>query len=205
MIVKIMVGPMGCNCYIVACDETRDALIIDPGGETAKIKAALRTHGLSACRIINTHGHGDHIGANGSLGLPISIHRLDAVFLEDPEKNLSSLFFFHIASPQASQLLEDGDVVEFGRARLSVIHTPGHTPGGISLKMGKDLFTGDTLFQGGIGRTDFPYGDEETLLRSIREKILVLGDDTVIHPGHGPDSTVGEERVDNPFLQRGAR
>jgi len=200
VIYKITVGPMECNCYIVACDETRESVIIDPGGDAEKIKAAIKKNSLTARSIVNTHGHGDHIGANGSFDLPIFIHRLDADFLTSPSKNLSAMFFFWISSPEAARLLEDGDTIEFGREKLSVIHTPGHTPGGICLKMGRDLFTGDTLFCGGIGRTDFPYGDEKMLMRSIKEKLLVLSDDAIIHPGHGPDSTIGEERQENPFL-----
>ena len=201
MTLKLTVGPMECNSYIVGCDKTKDAVVIDPGADAERIKSLADKKGLKIRYVINTHGHGDHIGANGAFNVPILIHGLDEDCLTDPAKNLSSMFFFNISSPKAARLLEDGDTIEFGACRLSVIHTPGHTPGSISLKMGDEVFTGDTLFRGGIGRTDLPNGDETMLLRSIRDKLMVLGDDTKIYPGHGPDSTIGEERRNNPFIK----
>ena len=200
MVFKLAVGPMACNCYVVSFDPSKHSVIIDPGADPERIKSALNKNYLTAKYIINTHGHGDHIGANAAFGLPVLIHRLDEDFLYDPSKNLSEAFMLRIRSPKASRLLEDGDRIEFGGCEMSVIHTPGHTPGGISLKMGNSLFTGDTLFAGGIGRTDLPDGDENRLMRSIKEKLLVFDDNTVIYPGHGPDSTIGDEKNGNPFL-----
>lgn len=199
-VVRLVVGPMEVNCYIVYDPFTREACVIDPGSDGAKIKKAAGKEGLKIGFIINTHGHGDHIGANGDLGVPIYIHRLDAGFLRDPKKNLSAFFFFSIKSPEASRLLEDGDSVKLGSASLGVLHTPGHTPGSISLVSGGAVFTGDTLFRECVGRTDFEYGDEGTLMKSIHEKLMPLGDETAIYPGHGEASTIGHERESNPFL-----
>lgn len=182
------------NCYLIADPKTKDACIIDPGAEPDKVKRSVLKNGLSLKFIINTHGHGDHIAANGSFDLPIYIHRLDADFLRDPSKNLSRHFFFEVKSPPASRLLEDGDTIALGGLEFRVIHTPGHTPGSITLALGSVLFTGDTLFCGGVGRTDFDYGDEDALYDAIRKKLFVLPDDTVIYPGHGSESTIGAER-----------
>jgi glyoxylase-like metal-dependent hydrolase (beta-lactamase superfamily II) len=185
---------MEANCYIVADKNTKEAAVIDPGGDGARIKRALEKHGLTLKFVINTHGHGDHIGANSNLGAPIYIHRLDGDFLSDPRKNLSQVFFFSIKSPKAERLLEEGDRITLGGLTLEVIHTPGHTPGSISLKVDGSLFTGDTLFRAGIGRTDLPDGDEGLLLKSIKEKLLVFDDATTVYPGHGDETTIGEER-----------
>lgn len=189
-----VVGPLAVNCYLVADPGTKDACIIDPGADPEKLKRAVRKNGFSLKFIINTHGHGDHIAANGSFDVPIYIHRLDADFLIDPAKNLSKHFFFTVKSPAASRILEDGDVIALGDLEFRVVHTPGHTPGSIVLALGSVLFTGDTLFCGGVGRTDFDYGDEKTLYNSIRKKIFTFPDDTVIYPGHGSGSTIGAEK-----------
>lgn len=197
---KYVVGPMEVNSYVLADPDTKDACVIDPGASPGKIKDYLEANGLNLKFIINTHGHGDHIAANGYLGVPVYIHRLDEDFLTDPAKNLSGFFGFLIKSPRAGRLLEDKDRIVLGNLSLEIIHTPGHTPGSVSIKAGDIVFTGDALFRGGIGRTDFDYGDEELLVRSIKEKLLTLDDKTVVHPGHGDSSTIGEERDSNPFL-----
>lgn len=197
---KFIVGPMEVNCYVVADPATKEAFLIDPGGDPDMIKNFLNREGLNLRFIINTHGHGDHIAANGHFDRPIYIHRLDKDFLTDSEKNLSSMFGFPIASPKAAKLLEDKEKIRLSDIELEVIHTPGHTPGSISIKIGDVIFTGDALFNGGIGRTDFSYGDEIMLMKSIREKLLVFSDATLIHPGHGDSSTIGHERQTNPFL-----
>jgi glyoxylase-like metal-dependent hydrolase (beta-lactamase superfamily II) len=197
---KFTVGPMAVNAYIVADPDTNKACLVDPGADPQTIKKFLDKNGYKLEFIINTHGHGDHIAANSYFDVPIYIHRLDKDFLTDPDKNLSSSFLFKIKSPPAQRLLEDGDVLELGSSKLKVIYTPGHTPGGISIDLGGEILTGDTLFNGGVGRTDFEYGDEKALARSIKEKLFVFEDSTVIHPGHGDSSTIGDERRSNPFL-----
>ena len=191
---RFVVGPLYVNAYLLADPKTKDACLIDPGADHKKMKDIISKNGFNLKFIINTHGHGDHIGSNGSFGVPIYIHSLDKDFLTDPKKNLSPLIMLKIISPQASRLLEDGDTIELGSLRLEVIHTPGHTPGSISLKLDDIAFTGDTLFNDGVGRTDFSYGDEDALLNSIKNKLLTLADDTVIYPGHGEPSTIGDEK-----------
>lgn len=191
---------MAVNCYVVADGASKDACIIDPGADPDRIKNFLKRESLNPKFILNTHGHGDHIAANGSFGCPIYIHRLDGIFLTDPEKNLSEMFGFPIVAPPASRLLEDKERISLSGLELEIIHTPGHTPGSISIKLGDSIFTGDALFAGGIGRTDFDYGDERVLLKSIKERLLVFGANTIIYPGHGEASTVGKEKSSNPFL-----
>ena len=196
MIIKtIVVGMMEANCYIVGDDSTKEAFIIDPGGDYKKIKKVIDTDGLEPKAVINTHGHGDHVGADGEFDLPIWIHRLDAEFLQDPSKNLSGAFGFLLKTKSASRLLEDGDILNIGKHALEVMHTPGHTPGSICLKADGVIFTGDTLFCEGIGRTDFTYGSEEDIMRSIKERLFVLDDNYVVYPGHGPSSTIGHEKI----------
>ena len=156
---KFVVGALAVNAYLLADTRTKDACLIDPGADGKKIKDFISKNGFNLKFIINTHGHGDHIGSNRDFGVPIYIHTLDKDFLTDPRKNLSPLFMRSMTSPEAGRLLEDGDVIEVGSIRLGVLHTPGHTPGSISLKSGGIVFTGDTLFDMGVGRTDFAYGD----------------------------------------------
>jgi glyoxylase-like metal-dependent hydrolase (beta-lactamase superfamily II) len=201
MLESLTVGPMAANCYIIADPASKEAAVIDPGGDPSKIRRSLKKNGLKLKFVINTHGHGDHIGANAQLGVPVYIHRLDADFLGDPKKNLSQVFLFSIKSPKAARLLEDGDAIKLGSITLEVIHTPGHTPGSICLKTDSVIFTGDTLFRAGVGRTDLPGSDESALFRSIRERLFAFGDDTVIYPGHGEPSTIGDEKRDNPFFE----
>lgn len=201
MMFKLLtVGELQVNCYILADETTRDAVIIDPGAEPEIIKGCISRNGLNPSLIINTHGHADHIGANRFFNLPIWIHELDKDFLIDTRKNLSAIFGMRVISPDAAKLIKEGDEIRIGDITLAVIHTPGHTPGSISLKVDNMVFTGDALFCEGVGRTDFPYGSEKELIESITRKILVLPNDTVVYPGHGPASTVGHEKKNNPFL-----
>ena len=190
LIKKIVVGPMESNCYLAGDEDTKEIFVIDPGGDYNKIKKIIDQAGLKPKVVINTHGHGDHIGANKEFNIPVWIHRLDADFLTDPSKNLSGAFGFFLKTKTASRLLEDGDILSVGKYKLEVIHTPGHTPGSICLKTEGVVFTGDTLFCQGIGRTDFAYGSEEDILRSIKERLFALDDDYIIYPGHGPSSTI---------------
>lgn len=202
MILKtIIVGLNQTNCYILGCDTTKKAVIIDPGADAARIKRAIKEAAVVPEFIINTHGHADHIASNKDFNLSIYIHRLDADFLKNPYKNMSASFGFHITSPAAEYLLEGGEKIKVGKLLLEIIHTPGHTPGGICIIVGADpcvcpkvVFTGDTLFKDGVGRTDLPDSSEKDLYDSINNKLLVLGDDTVVYPGHGPSSSIGLER-----------
>lgn len=206
---KIVVGEIKANCYIVGCEETKKAVIIDPGAEPEKIRKVIEEKNLKPEIIINTHGHIDHILANDAFNLPVYIHRLDVEFLKDPDKNLSAFFAVPYTCNCETKLLEDGDIIKVGKLNFTVIHTPGHTPGGICLKLslcplprwernigeGENVvFSGDTLFCNGVGRTDFTGGSEEKLFKSIREKLFILSDDTIIYPGHGPSSTIGREK-----------
>ena len=199
---KIIVGPLQANCYILGCPRTSRAVVIDPGAEAERIKQRLKKYGLKLDCIINTHGHADHIGANTALAAPVYIHRLDAGFFNNPQLNLSIMFDLPVIVLAAAKLLEDGQKLKVGTISLEVIHTPGHTPGGICLNAGECIFTGDTLFAQGIGRTNLTYGSEKDLLKSIRERLLPLPDNLVIYPGHGPSSTIGEERKVNAFLMK---
>jgi len=197
---KIVVGPLESNCYLAGDEDTKEIYVIDPGGDYEKINSAIVKYSLKPKAVINTHGHGDHIGANGEFGIPVWIHRLDADFLTDSSKNLSGAFGFFLKTETASRLLEDGDILGIGKYNFEVIHTPGHTPGSICLKSSGVIFTGDTLFCEGVGRTDFAYGSQEDIMDSIKERLFTLDDDYVIYPGHGPSSTIGNEKTNNPFI-----
>jgi glyoxylase-like metal-dependent hydrolase (beta-lactamase superfamily II) len=195
---------MQVNCYILASKNNSSAIIIDPGEEENKIKRILEKHKLKPSFIINTHGHIDHIGCDDRFGIPVYIHENDLALLKDPQLNLSTFFMSSYSIESHIKTLKDKEDIELDDMQLEVIHTPGHTPGGICLLMKKPndkiLFSGDTLFCQGIGRTDFPGADEGLLIKSIKEKLLKLDDDTVVYPGHGPSSTIGEEKRNNPFL-----
>ncbi|KPJ52573.1 beta-lactamase [candidate division TA06 bacterium DG_24] len=206
---QIMVGPTQANCYVVGCAETRVGAVVDPGDEAVRILSAVRRLDLEISYIINTHGHIDHIGANKELKEAtdgaILIHRLDAPMLISPSRNMSLLFGKFTNSPPADRELEDGDTIEIGSLRLDVMHTPGHTPGGISLAGKGFVFTGDTLFAESIGRTDFPGGSYQQILRSIRERLLAFPDETEIYPGHGWTTTMADIRQVNPFVAEALR
>ncbi|MBI4794437.1 MAG: MBL fold metallo-hydrolase [Deltaproteobacteria bacterium] len=202
----LMVGLLEVNCYILGDEETKEAVVIDPGGDEDEILEALKYHGLQLKTIIDTHGHFDHVDANQPLkdatGAAIAIHEADAAMLAKP--SAEAMFFTgnRLRLSQADILLKEGDVLSFGKYRLKVLHTPGHTPGGISLVMeGSPLvYVGDLLFQGSIGRTDFPGGSFEDLINAVKTKIFPLGDNYTVYPGHGPVTTVGQERKYNPFF-----
>ncbi len=200
----VCVGQMQVNCYILASGPHSRAIIIDPGDEQQKIERVLKKYDLKPAFVINTHGHIDHIGCDDKFGVPVYIHRKDSGLLFNPELNLSVFLASSLTIKSDVKILEDNESIELEQIQLEVIHLPGHTPGGIALLMKKPqdniLFTGDSLFYHGIGRTDFPGASEEALIKSIKMRLFKLRDDTIIYPGHGPSSTIGEERDNNPFL-----
>jgi hydroxyacylglutathione hydrolase len=207
MIQKIMsVGMLESNCYILGDEASREAVVIDPGGDGPDILAAIQREKLKIKTIINTHGHFDHVGANAALqeatGAPIAIHQADADMLSQP--SAEALFFSggQLKPSRAAILLKEDDILEFGTLQLKVLHTPGHTLGGICLVLQNEpiVYVGDTLFAGSIGRTDFPGGSFGDLIESVKTKIFTLGDNYLVMPGHGPTTTVGQERQYNPFF-----
>lgn len=200
----IPVGALESNCYVVAVESGRDAIIIDPGAEERKIRKVLDKHKLKPGLIINTHGHYDHIGADDKFGMPVYVHKLDSAMLKDPMLNLSGLFSLAYNVKSEIRTVEEGQIISHDGVEFKVLHIPGHTPGGIALVLVKPaehvVFTGDTLFCQGIGRSDLAGGDAEALTKAIKEKLLVLPADTVVYPGHGPSSTIEEEKSSNPYL-----
>lgn len=198
------VGPMRVNCYILAPAKGAQAIIIDPGADCQDIKRVLEKHKLSPALVINTHGHYDHIGCDDKFNAPVYIHPKDAGMLTSPGLNLSAFFSLPYSVSSKIILLEDNQAIELAGIELKALHIPGHTPGGIALKVvrpqEKIVFTGDSLFYRSIGRSDLEGGDEGLLIKTIKEKLLTLPADTIVYPGHGPSSTIGEERKNNPFL-----
>lgn len=203
MLKAFTVGPMEANCYILYNPDKREGLIIDPGAEGSRLIKFIKQEKISINYIINTHGHPDHIGANRKIkehtNAPILIHQYDAPMLTKSESVLPLIFPLESSSPPADTFIKDGDLIECAGMKLKVLHTPGHTPGGISLLIDDSIFTGDTLFSGSIGRSDLPGGSQEVLLNSIK-KILSLDENLIIYPGHGPSTTVSEELHSNPFI-----
>lgn len=203
----VPVTPFQQNCSIVWCDETKQAALIDPGGDIHLLKEKAAELGVTITKLILTHGHLDHVGGTEplakELGVPVvGPHKEDAFWLQGLPRQ-SEMFGFPMTDAfDPDQWLDDGDTVEIGNQVLNVYHTPGHTPGHVVLfnEMAKVAFVGDVLFKGGIGRTDFPRGDYQTLISSIKNKLWPLGNETTFVPGHGPMSTFGYERASNPFV-----
>ncbi len=200
------VGPIQANCYIVGEETSGKGVVIDPGDEAERILGRIREHDLTIEVIFNTHGHFDHVGGNKRLkeatGAQIAIHPEDAHYLSKLSESAAVWGMFAENSPPPDMLLEDGQIVEVGGLLFKVLHTPGHTPGSVSLLLesARLVFTGDLIFMGSIGRTDFPGGDYATLINSVRTKIFTLEDDFRILSGHGPVTTVGNEKRYNPFF-----
>lgn len=205
MIIKrLTVGPIQANCFILGCEETNIAAVIDPGDEADRILMALAEDKLTVKYLINTHGHFDHVGANNRMkkatGAEILIHSLDAPMLARLSESAGNWGMSAEDSPEPDRLIEEGDEIEVGNIVLKVLHTPGHTPGGVSLYTDNAVFVGDTLFAGSIGRTDFPGGSFETLKSSIQDKLFALGDDVTVYTGHMGNTTIGNEKRTNPFV-----
>ncbi len=205
MIIRTLpVGDLETNCYLVGCPKTKQGLIIDPGADADRILAVVDDLGLAIVAIVDTHGHLDHILANDIVrretGAPLLMHAADVGFLANPDK----LFARWLGAPARfappDRTVADGETIAVGTLSFTVLHTPGHTPGGISLYGHGVVFTGDALFAQGVGRTDLPGGDWRQLLDSIRSRLFTLPDETVVYPGHGPSTTIGEERVGNPYV-----
>jgi hydroxyacylglutathione hydrolase len=215
--VTIPVGLLQCNCTIIGDPKTREALVIDPGDEVSRILDLLGRHKLTVKAIVSTHAHIDHVGGLCKLhkftGAPVMMHRDDIPLYHGMDVQAA---FLGVAPPEVGeidQLLTDGDVLQWGSLAAQVMHTPGHSPGSVSLYLPQEagqvsstapppqLYAGDTLFAGSIGRTDLWGGSMEQILDSLRSRLLQLPDETVVHPGHGPLTTIGEERETNPFLR----
>lgn len=205
MILKTLtVGPFASNCYIVASEQTKEGVVIDPGADAGRIVKIVDGLGLRVTLIVATHGHSDHVGAAAKVkehtGAPFAIHSEDAGMLGHGGL-VGMLMGAGSKSPAVpDRLLSEGDVIGCGALSFRVLHTPGHTQGGICLVGEGLVFSGDTLFNYGIGRTDFPGGSYEELMEGIVNKLLSLPDETVVYPGHGPDTTIGAERRQNPFI-----
>lgn len=201
---KITVGMFATNCYLVFCPETLKGIVIDPGSDGNKILDKIKEIKLDINCIVNTHGHVDHIGANGKLKeelkVPILLSEKDQELYKNPGFGLRLVLG---KQPEPDKFITEGDNIEFGKCLLQIMETPGHTPGGMCLFDDKVVFCGDTLFAGSVGRTDLPGGSHPTLLRSINERLLKLPEQTIVYPGHGPATTIGEEIAVNPFIKKG--
>jgi glyoxylase-like metal-dependent hydrolase (beta-lactamase superfamily II) len=199
----VRVGPMQVNCYILACADGGQAIIIDPGDQASKIQAVLAKHRLKPAMVINTHGHYDHIGSDDEFGVLVYVHQKDLPMLLDARKNLSASFSLAYQVSSKIKTLEDKEIIQLDCLELEVMHLPGHTAGGIGLLMKKPqadiIFTGDTLFCQGIGRSDLPGGSQQLLEKAIRERLFVLPAGTKVYPGHGAATTIARERDSGIF------
>jgi len=201
----VIVGPLETNCYLFYCSKTRECAVIDPGAEAEKIFEAISSLNLKPIIILNTHGHVDHTGANLDLKeryqVPIAIHPGDLPLLEEYLQLEFGLMLGARPAPAPDRLLADGEKIVIGETFLQVIHSPGHSPGSVCFYADHLLFAGDTLFCGGVGRTDLPGGSWKDLAHSLKARVMTLPDETVVLPGHCPKTTIGEERESNPYLE----
>ena len=205
---KLVVGPFAANCYIIGSELTKEGVIIDPGDEARQILKKVKDLQLDIKFIVLTHGHIDHIGGvkevKEATGAEVAIHTDDAKSISGQEGWLISMLISGLSYPALSspdRLLNGGDSIDIGDLNFLVLHTPGHTPGGICLLGNGVVFTGDTLFNYGVGRTDLPGGSHSQLMNGLHTKLMVLPDETIVYPGHGPETTIGAERGGNPYLR----
>jgi len=197
------VAPFYKNGFVLACERTREAVLIDPGDEVGDLIGAVRDFDVDVRHILLTHAHIDHVtgvaAAKEAYNAPVYLHR-DDLFLYERTVEQGAMFGFKVQQPPPVDHYYDGSPIRFGDYDVHIHHTPGHCPGGVCLQIGNRLFVGDTLFAGSIGRTDLPGGDYELLMQSITGVLFPLGDPAIVHPGHGPDTTIGRERTTNPFV-----
>jgi len=200
----LSLGALETNCYLVYCPETLECAVVDPGAEAERIFRLIAEKGLKPRVLLNTHGHVDHIGANKDIkerfDIPLYIHSADSAMLERVHQTEMAFFLGAKDSPPPDHFLKDGDKLKIGKSFLRVIHTPGHSPGSVSFLGDGFLLSGDTLFFGGVGRTDLPGGSWQEMESSIKNKILTMPDEMLVLPGHGPSTTVGQEKRSNPFI-----
>ena len=204
----IVVGRLQTNCYVLQSEST--ALVIDPGDEPERIIRFLKDIAVKPTHIVATHTHFDHVlgvdTIRAKLKIPFLIHHDDLSMLESMQSRVRQIMGFSVPPPpKVDQFLEDGQSIEFGQDKVKVIHTPGHSPGSISLAGQGFVISGDALFNQSIGRTDLPGGDFDTLIRSITQRLFILDDDTIVYPGHGPETSIGDEKLANPFVRQVAK
>ena len=202
----VVVGPLEVNCFILGCEESGEGVVIDPGADAERVLAAVARLGLKISYVINTHGHFDHVGGNRAVlaatGAQLLIHEGDIHYLPRAADAAAMYNLVTENSPRPDRALEDGMIITFGNHSLKVLHTPGHSPGGCCLYLAAEgiVITGDTLFADGVGRTDFPGCSHQALIESIRDQLMTLPDETRAYPGHGPSTTIGHERLHNPYI-----
>ncbi len=204
IIESLEVGLFAENCYIVGCSETHEGVVIDPGDEIPRVLQRIEALRLNIRMILLTHGHLDHVKEVAALkkeiDVPVLMHKDDQFLLDNLPAQAAAFGLTTSGIPQIDRYIEGGERVEFGNVKLDVLYTPGHSPGSVTFAGENLAFSGDVLFSGSIGRTDLPGGDFATLIGSIRDKLFSLADDSTIYPGHGPATTIGHERLHNPFL-----